>query len=1346
MPGALEKLGLVPQQSPPAREPDVLRKLGIPSLDPVEVDRVRMGAMLDEERARIAGMGPSERVAYQAARGLQDASGLVPGRRTLLSLTTPRTGAQSSETAHRSELPAAPGFPVSPSLMMPPSVDLRREASRIQSIEDRVAAQQQAEHEDVQASMLSRIGRTGGSVAGLLGELALTKRVVPGAGIVPGAVRFGTQQAGSNVALTARDAPEDVGQAVRDIPKEFGKGVALDLALRGVGSSTRAVASKTPVLRHAPNLTASVATGAGLGAAHAPEGERLPEAIASGTVFGLIDLWTGGRIRPWLAERAAGKRVAAEASATRQAVGDIPAWAKPRISPEQRSAEAPVTRQEMRPAPAPVAAPEPAVKPRPANRPARSAPLDRHLQQLHDDAFRSLTETRLLELAKEYRTKPSRVMDAVAEEFGRRQGVILPRGKKGMRETLFSDLSPQETKMYGGLGIVAQTPPLGKAAREMIPAAKEALLEPALHQRRMQRFFEETLKPRASYALRQFPKVREALGLPSPDQKVREVQRFAQRLSERGGELGARFDRDLKALSPAQQLEFWRAAERYETLPDSHPFGPLLSRYQSTVRAAARAMERGGVLPKDVIAKREKPGEQGYVRRIPGDAMYQKNLETSFKGLARQIAGVMARPTNFQYRNTGISGIAKAVAKDIESVTKARKDLSPAEAEAAGYMTGIGPVLKGLSQQVPIRNTMLVMERVLRDFGPKDRKGGAREGELVLVRDPVPAEMRTSADKKNWKEVKGKEWGVLAGKEVHKSLLGDLELMVKPQRSGFMDFLAAVNEWEKESVTTFSAPRFQMKQMVLENPLVLNLHGLPFEYQPLRFKQAVAALIAARRTGKLDPWLEALDNAGLLKRSAIEMEVREGGSAARVSDFRDLSGGRRYLPEFGRRAMRVFSERQGIASEALQQGRISEGRFGGGGAWKRGAEAYRALRDIVAGFDPVKAAGGRIGVPVSGEGLRDAASAVDAIAKYSLLRHLTETGGSSLMRQAVRKAAGMERIGTKSSLRDGIQVVRDAYDPTRIAPIIKTISRTPVVGYAFIRYPSMLTRNIFLKGYGARNPLGAALAWAPAAVQAGMFATFTGLSMELIDQYRLQAANGDEERAKALAPLYVERDERGNVARIIFADYAAVSTGTGIRGLHSPAESVSPRAGEPYPSRVVRGMVQENPMGSGAYRTLTGVDPYTGRNLSEERPKSGAEAGLESWPARLLPFARNAGQVAADVRKQAEAKERGEAPRREPWQTAMRALTGISTTTGYNPESPEGARRQSLVDYILSKRVQAESDLRTRQTLVRPEPPPEDATEEEIAKYLDDLLLYRSATRRGGFRATRPSRPSRPRR
>ena len=819
------------------------------------------------------------------------------------------------------------------------------------------------------------------------------------------------------------------------------------------------------------------------------------------------------------------------------------------------------------------------------------------------DDVEALTKDAVIGMMRKHGATRDQFVEAFRQEFDRRTAGPIPRqpkatpepdvgpvkGNRGLREEpadprTLGEQQPKE--MFSGpLSI------LPKGVRDALDESVGAQAKAGLkafsdfpESYRMVKGAFDKLQIRLAEAMPERLRfVSDLFGLPAAQGDVRAFRKWHQNLTENMRLKVAEFGGKLNNLSAADLRAVHYAAEQRTPMRDAR-LEDVRQALQEVTDAEAAEMIEGGVFPKEVLDRYQQEGKQGYVTRIPSQAALKETLSRSLmRGIVDAISGNSSIPEPGTRARIAYDAHLARMASDIEASIHGklagRKQISLAEAERLGYLIGKGPLAATMRQS----SKNFVTLRTMRHFKETMRSYWTDAPKMEGGLKPKPPS--------GWRLADGPEWGALNGKFIKAEAFGDLQRLAQPMKSGWYKLMEAFSRTLKVD-RVLGRMGFFLKTQMLMNYLTNNLAGQSLEQSPYWSLRAAKEAVNWLDGKNLHPVIQSLIKLDQLGDSHLIQEITEGSDRPQMeTGYREIEGVRKtYLKKF----LSTFQEELGKRLDIAKTTTISdEGAFGRGAYVM--AEAWAAAMDAISGFDPVRATaynpakpGRRVIPQFSFDGIKELAVMQDNFFKISLALSLYETGGGPTGVDSIRKMIG-KRQKSRFTPDEAAEVVRDFYDVRQVPPIMRTIAQVPLVGQAFVRWPYIYARNLYFKGYGARNPLTALLYTAPVAMFTMAYKAQTGKSDEEVDEMRKAAG-----AAPTTSPFY-----NPITKETVFVDTGELDTLDQVGRLLNPSLNVRPGPGG-KPMRLWRGVMAGNPAGKWVYETVAGNSVYTGTETPAE--------------------------------------------------------------------------------------------------------------------------------------------------
>ncbi len=1199
-----------------------------------------------------------------------------------------------------------------------------------------------------------RLSETAGAGGQFLLNLAGLRGVpgLRGPGYVGEAARFGVHEAVLPEVKEAQGGPEAGG--LREALQRGIVGAGTGAALHGVGQVAGRAVAPLPVTEAGRRALAGGAVGAALGAANAPPGERLEQAAAEGLVFGAAGAASrlpvpGLRSRQRVPERAAPKEEAP--LATDADLAEFEVLPPPEV-PSERPAEAKPPSEVLSERPAEAKPPSEVLSERPVTRETLTG--------------RSLTPPEVENLAASFSTEPrpetaKRLADhfletgdrKLASEWGRRWmetqravGEKIPSAREGAHAQRQLERGIRAAEEEGrirpedfvfGPGFMGREP--GKVER----AIREIVLDPSKPAERWLEHGVFGLRSRIAAQMERSPIFARFRRLLGPSYEGQLLRKEYQDRARRVGELLLENEAALSSLSKTERVQFWRALERYETLPDAHPLKPLADRYRALVQETGALRVESGEFKPEVVAAHQRPGISGYVKRIPGgtESIRRSDVPSSMrqemKRLVRearaseeasltpdQKAIAASRAPGF-YKTTGLAERTGRITQAMSSTAKRRRDLSTYAVEHHRVFTRNGRMLvgtvtmsrpkgqeasvllkhpeSGKTVRIPMSQIVRVEKPYVTGLDPIRRtieEQGAIHTTLSLIRSVrdkpeylgLWREPGTGGKDPAFVRVNGPQWGVLNGREIHRSLYDTLVTMTPQGMNGLAKFILTLNSWVKIKQTVGRVPGFQSKATLMEGPLGAWQLGFPFEFWASGMLRAAREMAGYLRTGTMSPGIRRLkigfEGRDQLEHATTVGEAAEGGAPLAPAGSLKVEGrGSRWLANWAQASLENFSRRF-----SAQRDRIARG-YQEGGIWNVLAETVGGLRDAAFAFDPARLAGSGTDLLSMNRAIQ-LSQIIDGTWRLAIFNHLTTHGPVGALRMGMGKMLG-EKPSPMSPDR-AVERIARVYDPATVTGLPGIVSRL-----TYLRIPYTMARHTIAEGGAVLNPVGTAAMWATAYIGGnmtlGLGRKLLGWAMdkEEMEKQKLEAAFGDQDRADQLMLVFVDKDEQGK-EHGVFMDTQAISM-NGVLKANIPGENVLPVGGETSTERVLRGALAMTPIGQ-TLASAAGRDLYTGGRISE-RP-SVVPAALEA-ASYVQPGVQTGIGWMQRAASEERARQSGRAPSTTDLERGLAASLGPSFRRGAPSGTPEARSQEQFIRDLERQREEMEI-LRTMRLPIKP--------------------------------------------
>lgn len=891
---------------------------------------------------------------------------------------------------------------------------------------------------------------------------------------------------------------------------------------------------------------------------------------------------------------------------------------------------------------------------------------------------------------------------------------------------------------------------VGKVAKRIVSRVKTEVLDPA-ESRRMDVKAQEKAKvfySKLNDAVGEVTGNRgtarwiaKKAGLPASDPVVRSLEKATEVLNE---DTHARLNQLMEKgsrLDKKQWREVWYRAEHQALPPEGHPLhdmvretkeiayaeGELMVRAgeavmqtikdlrtriadmpagkdRSSLRQLLGTLEGAGKLSRERLEYRNKPGERGFVRRFaPADKKEGK----------RRLGEAFLK----SWRRNGLQGTAKGVERAMRDAYKARKDLSPADAEKAGYAVGMIPLVKTWQRAAGTIPALSMMEHVAK--APLFKN---------FVRPSRGVEDKTG----EWIRVTGPEFGALQGKEVHHSLYGTLEMQTEAGRNGVWDMLRALNGSMKEGSTVLRVPGYQSKSFLAENSIATWAAGMSPERALWHMTKTIPDVRKFLVDGTQSREIKKLVDIDLARNNTDLIDALDTAQSGGLSANLRIGEGKG--KEYRAKLFDAFSTQLTERLEKIPKGT----KFSG---LSRLSQVGLTIRETIINFDYARALGADVSVK-PGTAAREVAMISDLIWKTALVRELQGSGGSGFARRMAQNATKTDRKGLND--REIKQVLREWFDPRHLMQGVKDASNFPL-GFAYIRYPMKHTFNLLPStigggGYWKRNPFGAAMAVSPRRVIRNGFLIWlmaeSNMDREEAEEFLSEAENqafgGDQTRIEKAAPIWMSEDENGKP----ILHFKQTETALGTEGFWkeniNPASRVIGHPEESQTGRTVRGFMAGDPTGQMIHGAVTGRDPFRGGQDSPE--------GMDTFALELAKIAGFAGSATAQQwtrlrAKEEKAKEFGRPSTSTESETLFRSLLGVGGAQGYDRSTAKGAAQVGMRNYTAWQRELMEAAARGGKfdghRLKHPGRIDKDASKEEAENHRFLVRVYKKQSARG---------------
>ncbi len=731
--------------------------------------------------------------------------------------------------------------------------------------------------------------------------------------------------------------------------------------------------------------------------------------------------------------------------------------------------------------------------------------------------------------------------------------------------------------------------------------------------------------------------------------------------------------------TPAKEAERVFLALHYRTeLAESDPLAETKRDIEHAFERYADTFVRSGMLSRKTVEQFQKEGA-GYVPfTFPQQKAEMVGAWASrfFKTLGDLARGKAAaeqskEPGGGRIHVPGVGVVGRHVVH-AQGRFKERTIRDLREAIAKGLDTSARPIVAGVAQE---GKAAAALEFLLRVAGKKEWTWKPKKN------DAPPA---------GFIEVKGREFGPLNGKWIRKDIAGYVVDIAQPRKTGLTEALFALNAlFKKWSV--LGRPTSFVTGNILGN-IFMSRMLTPFHRQPEYLKKAFEAIREYRKTKKAP---QAIEDLGDLFTPLGARFLEDLGDVEETSIMRDVAGtGKEYAKNFAGRFLMLLEH---------ESNRTPDGTISFAGVIRAVGNAVGSV-DLSAGY--LRRATGARDAVLSGQLAEEAWTLTDNLFKVANYMYLREHGSSDLFIGALRRAKGLApNVPYEKDV--ALQKIRDLWDLRAVPKVIRDWRRAPL-GYAFVTYPYIATRQLLFKGEVFRNPVGSFFWLMPAALMHAAYQAITGDDDDEVKKNQLLAAGGNESLARLLTPIFKDADGRvwhWNVAGAGAADL--------VRGVLAPTGGMMETGAG---NDLMRWLFSSNPMMSTALRTA-GWSPYTGRPDPDYR-----------WWNMMLA-ASPAGGIQDLVRKEAWAAE-DEAKGLPPLRTdTERALEwgGLKTATSAPPGTPSFRRQEKRANRRLAEQEFYSEGGRSMDIRVPEKPDAEDET------LMERYRRLRSRTSIGGM-------------
>lgn len=717
------------------------------------------------------------------------------------------------------------------------------------------------------------------------------------------------------------------------------------------------------------------------------------------------------------------------------------------------------------------------------------------------------------------------------------------------------------------------------------------------------------------------------LGLGPSDPQFRAELKGFEGLRREHDAFISRIEQVMKSI-PAKEAERLFMALHYRTeLAASDPLAETKTEIEQAFEKYADVFVRSGVLSKKTVGQFQQEGA-GYVpfsfpqQKAEMVGAWASRFFGSLGGLARGKgeAEQTKEPGGARIFMPGVGVVGRNVLA-AQGRFKERTIRDIREAIAKGLDVSARPILGGLAQE---GKAAAALEFLLKVAGKKEWTWKGKKDESPPV---------------GFIEVKGREFGPLNGKWIRKDIAGYVVDIAQPRKTGLTEALFALNAlFKKWSV--LGRPTSFVTGNILGN-IFMSRMLTPFHRQPEYLKKAFEAIRDYKKTGKPN---EAITDLGDLFTPLGARFLEDLGDVEETSAFQGVAGtGKEYAKNFAGRFLSLLDH---------EAQRTPDGTISFAGLIRAVGNATGSL-DLSAGY--ARRLTGNRNAVLSGQLAETAWTVTDNLFKLANYMYLREHGSSDLFLGALRRAKGLApNVPYEKDV--ALQKIRDLWDLREVPKIIREWRRAPL-GYSFVTYPYIATRQLLFKGELLRNPVGAFFWLMPAAMIHAAYQAITGDDDDEIEKNQLLAAGGNPSIARLLTPMFKDAD-----GRVWHWNIAGAGAADLVRGVFNPTGGMMESDGG---SDLMRWMFSANPMMSTALKTA-GWSPYTGKPTNDFR-----------WWNMMLAATPAAG-IQDLVRKEQWAQEddeKGRPPLRTPMERSLE-WAGLKTATAAPRGTPSYHRQE----------------------------------------------------------------------
>ncbi len=817
------------------------------------------------------------------------------------------------------------------------------------------------------------------------------------------------------------------------------------------------------------------------------------------------------------------------------------------------------------------------------------------------------------------------------------------------------------------------------------------------------------------------PQWRKRLGFESPFKEVKELgevykAKEAERIKLEDDLLELHRDVGESGMKGVHVEFFDKGSNIPDTMQGADKLRDFQKRYRDLVERVAEQFIESGVGKRETYAKFQDYGRQGYSRRIPGSKDARKRAKNIIKKMWKQALGgdpeLSSRPQSSRYEQ-GVGSLGKGVKKNVQDINRKRESLSPEQAFSDRVYMKDGKVLTG--KVVRKRKDGAVRfwpngDRSQARWIPKSqykKTGGAyQQGTHVLhdtIRRQGKAHSAFSVFEKMAKDPKFKDfwrepvdgstdpnwiklpndpqsYGMMAGKEIHKSIYHDVKFFARPIEGGALEILKEMN-FTVKMASVVGRLGYPTKMLFGEWGL-MNLPGLgvPLERIPRLYAESWRDLNQYLKDGTKTPEMRALMNdVDLFHGSHMKEVASDGGRGVRVHD-RVKGRGPKYIAELFKDTGEVFADKLTKLDSDISAGRVSPSGF------RVMAAFSAAVRSLVWGADAARVLGAKEGhrhLRMSGEAIKDAVQLIDAVGRLTAYKNFVRHGVEGSIRRGIRRAVkGKGKVDNPYTHEEAVLEIERVTNPDVALPkLVNDVGQ-----FTFVRFPTMLHISNLLRARAVTRPLGFAMSIALATIMYQLSKEAAerlgfGWDEEETQKQIKRSTYGDERRGRMIVPIKTSKD-----AEPILVDQGSIQIGTAgsvPEFLLGPMSSmdVADKPGEGAAMKGFRTASNAIPLLGKAWSAL-GYSPRTGRKFSDTGSDRGAVEAASDAASSFAPFA---GDVAQFLRSKRMQKEHEESPglgvsRMDDRTRLLNLFARMPSEVGLNSDSRYGKSRDRSMD------------------------------------------------------------------